>query len=105
MSGVHGSQRVLDALELQLRVIANGLSWTMGTEDRSSGRTMSSHSHFKTRFLCNRALAVLESICRLGWPQTHRYLPASASSVLGFKSLCHHHHRLLSGDLYFFFFF
>ena len=31
------------------------------------------------------ALAVLDSLCRPGWPQTHRYSPASASQVLKLK--------------------
>ena len=36
---------------------------------------------FETGFLCT-VLAVLNSLCRPGWPQTHRDLPASASRVL-----------------------
>jgi hypothetical protein len=35
--------------------------------------------------LYNRALAVLDSLCRPGWHQTNRALPASASQVLGLK--------------------
>ena len=31
------------------------------------------------------ALAVLELLCRSGWPQTHIDLPASSSQVLGLK--------------------
>ena len=40
---------------------------------------------FETWFLYV-ALAVLELICRSGFPRTHRALPASASRVLGFKA-------------------
>ena len=40
---------------------------------------------FKTGFLCV-ALAVLDSLCRPGWPWTHRDRPASASQVLELKS-------------------
>jgi len=35
-------------------------------------------------FLCNRVLAVLDLICRPGWPRTHRDLPLI--SVLGLKT-------------------
>ena len=39
--------------------------------------------------LCNRALAVLDSICRPGWPETQRDLPAFAFQVLRFKVMRH----------------
>ena len=39
---------------------------------------------FKTGFLCI-TLAVMDSLCRPGWPQIHRDPPAYASQVLGSK--------------------
>jgi hypothetical protein len=39
----------------------------------------------ETGFLCV-ALAVLNSLCRPGWPPTYRDLPASASQVLRLKA-------------------
>ena len=35
--------------------------------------------------IISETLAVLNSLCKLGWPQTHRDLPASASWMLGLK--------------------
>jgi hypothetical protein len=40
---------------------------------------------FKIGFLCIIILAVLDSVCRTGYPPTHRDPPASTSKVLGLK--------------------
>jgi hypothetical protein len=43
---------------------------------------------FETGFLCVIAVAILDLLCRPGWPQTHRDPPASASRVLFSQECC-----------------
>lgn len=54
------------------------------------------HFVLETAFLCHVALAVLEFLCRSGWPQIYRNLPTSASWVLGLKE-CDTNPSLKSG--------